>query len=263
VTPKRRLLETCQRWNIKDEEHQVDIPLTRYMAVNGCKIRLTSAANSEVIDELKKMEVIIVTHTKTIDGRLRLRCNRGWASADRWVTGDNTKLMIAASSTNKFYRAKEDCTIRVDSGKNAEKADEKLTKGRVIEAEDFCEVSGRAYIKFAGGWVCTISKKGGKELRQLELVRFKDPHGAIQRRKFVKDMGSVVKAINVLIERIPELDPETNATALLHQAKETLEKQIVDAELLLSGCDTVPCATQEADDDEELLRQVGEGFGLD
>jgi hypothetical protein len=29
-------------------------------------------------------------------------------------------------------------------------------------------------------------------LRQLEFVRFRDPQGAIQRRKYVKEMGSVV-----------------------------------------------------------------------
>ena len=62
----------------------------------------------------------------------------------------------AASSTHKYFRAKDECTIRThlpdpSTGKNADKAEVKVAKGRVIEASDFGEVGGRVYIKFAGG----------------------------------------------------------------------------------------------------------------
>ena len=48
---------------------------------------------------------------------------------------------------------------------------------------------------------------------------------------------------------------------LLRQAKGALETQIIQAQSLLGGCD-MPVA-DDAEGDEEFLRQIGEGFGLD
>jgi hypothetical protein len=86
---------------MQDEDGQVELEQpVRYMAIGNTTLSLTSAKDSESIADLKKMEVIIVTHTKTVDDKLRLRTRRGWGSAIR--SSDSTTLMIVRSIGFQF-----------------------------------------------------------------------------------------------------------------------------------------------------------------
>ena len=87
---------------IVDEEAQTEIDTMRYMVCSKANVRQGSGMDTEPLGMLKKGEVLEVTHTKEVDGKIRLRFKLGWVSA---FSADGYTTLMVCPSARKLTRA--------------------------------------------------------------------------------------------------------------------------------------------------------------
>ena len=177
---------------IEDEEDQVAIAPTRYMATKRAVMRVRSMMDSDQTGYINTNEVVTVTHTKLIDGKLRLRCGRGWISAVSTTTG--WVLAIAENDANLHYQLHRGCNVdRYLEVHRASEADviTDLKKKFVVEVLekklDPGTQTSRLHIRLGGdetGWIseidlqkrvtpapyCVLEIEGNKDRRRKDRI---------------------------------------------------------------------------------------------
>eukprot|EP01051_Picozoa_sp_SAG22_P003802 SAG22_NODE_190_length_15715_cov_21.164980_4_plen_2282_part_00 len=123
---------------IEDEEGQVQLEQpARYMSTKRAVLRVSSCLDSVQVGYIQKGDVVLVTHTKIVDKKLRLRCEIGWVSA---VSSTKANvIMMPESSLNKHFRLKRPVKVEryLELSKNSP-ADivGELSKNCVVEVVD-------------------------------------------------------------------------------------------------------------------------------
>ena len=182
-------------YKVADEEDQVvlDAPV-RYQARSKAKIRITSAVDSDEVGIIEKNEFITVTHTKDVNGQLRLRFPRGWTS---YKSAKGYNLMLMENEEKSHY--KQVPGNEIDIRKEMDPASEvvgQLQKLCIFEALEVKEPEDKndgkfaytslRYVKMFNGWVSTHvvtdkmvggAKKGIVETEVLAAEGLHDPEG--------------------------------------------------------------------------------------
>ena len=140
----------------------LDAPV-RYQARSKAKIRITSAVDSDEVGIIEKNEFITVTHTKDVNGQLRLRFPRGWTS---YKSAKGYNLMLMENEEKSHY--KQVPGNEIDIRKEMDPASEvvgQLQKLCIFEALEVKEPEDKndgkftytslRYVKMFNGWVST------------------------------------------------------------------------------------------------------------
>lgn len=153
-------------YKVQDEDGQVALePPVRYQARKKAKIRLMSSTESEQVGEIEKDTWITVTHTKEVDGVVRLRFIRGWVG-HKTSKGFNIFISEADEDEGVQYMrlVKKEADIRKEADPESEVVG-KLTKNDIFEVLETAAPTDKykgkhaykkqAYIRMHGGWVST------------------------------------------------------------------------------------------------------------
>jgi hypothetical protein len=201
-------------YKVADEDDQVALdPPVKYQARTKAKIRITSAVDSDEVGIIEKNGFITATHTKDVNGQVRLRFNRGWTS---YKSAKGYNLMMKEGEENPHYKqvprpeGKE-----IDIRKEADPASEvvgKLQKLSIFEALEVKDPESPAdekfpteklkYVRLFAGWVSTHEvsdkmvggvKKGITETACLVEEKVHDPEGDARREKETLDAAKQAK----------------------------------------------------------------------
>lgn len=155
---------------IIDEDGQYPLePPERYMAcTSGLKLSIRSELDSEVVGQLEKGDVVLVTHTKIQADRLRLRCERGspmpgkgvacgWVSAvegegETEDDNDGSLNLISEKCENQCYTVEaEHATAREGCLPDAKRLKFTLTEACTFECLEEVVDKGRTALRFKVG----------------------------------------------------------------------------------------------------------------
>ncbi len=200
-------------YKVQDEDGQVALePPVRYQARKKAKIRLTSATDSDQVGEMEKDAWITVTHTKEVDGVVRLRFVRGWVGHK---TSKGFNLFISEAEEDEgvqFMRlVKKEADIRKEAAPESEVVG-KLTKNDIFQVLETVAPTDKykgkhtykklAYIRMHEGWVSThacedkvMAKEvvGVQEKVLLENEQINDPERAAARAAKAEEAAKQAK----------------------------------------------------------------------
>ena len=153
-------------YKVADEDGQVALePPVKYQARRKAKIRIMSAMDSDEVGELNPDAWITVTHTKEVDGVVRLRFIRGWVG-HKTTKGYNLFISEAEEDGGAQFMklVKKEADIR----KEADPASEvvgKLAKNDIFEVLEVASPADKykgkhsykkqQYVRMHQGWVST------------------------------------------------------------------------------------------------------------
>ena len=186
-------------YKVVDEDGQEAlVPPVRYQARSKAKIRITSAVDSDEVGVIEKNEFITVSHTKDVNGQLRLRFPRGWTS---YKSAKGYNLMLKEGEENTHYKQRPGKEI--DIRKEMDPASEvvgKMQKLTIIEALEVKEPEDKhdgkyayaslKYVKMHAGWISTHEVtekmvggvvKGIVETANVDIEGLHDPEGETKR----------------------------------------------------------------------------------
>ena len=190
-------------YKVQDEDGQVALePAIRYQARKTANIRLTSASDGEEVGKIEKDAWITVTHTKEVDGEVRLRFVRGWAR-HKTAKGYNVFISEAEEDAGVTFMklAKKEADIRKEADPESEVVG-KLSKNDIFQVLESVKPKEKykgkhaykklKYVRMHEGWVSThrcedtlMAKEviGVTEKRLLESEFIADPEREAARAK--------------------------------------------------------------------------------